>query len=150
MKNKEQLPEEYQPYDSIVLCGNTLVKVQKIIDDKGFIPLLIGKGKDGTPLVWLKAKTKDGFIDLVDKNIGLINIVSVNIYENENQLDIIINNQGKKYIVLQIEDLNSEPKITKLDLRTIGYNILGDQNELKIGNTIMTGSQFQAQTLIEV
>lgn len=151
MQNKENIPEKYIPYDKIILCGNTLIKVIKIIDDKGFVPIFIGKDEtNNRPKIWLNAKSKDGVIQLVDENKPLINIVTVNIYKNENQMDVIINNQGEKHILLQIEKLNEVPKITKFDLRTIGYNIYGNELNLNIGQSKMTGSTFQTETLIRL
>lgn len=148
MKNKEQLPKDYRPFETIVLCGNTLINVEKIIDDKGFTPILIGKDENNPPLIWLKAKTKTGTIELIRKNKALLNIISVNIYKNEKQMDVILNNSGEKHIVLQIENIYEFPVISKFDLRTIGYAVYGDKNELKIGNSFMVNSLFQAKNLI--
>lgn len=151
MESKTQIPTEYNPFDEIILCGNKLLKVKKIIDDKGFIPILIGENKKTRkPQLWLNAKTKDGVIQLIDKNRPLINLIELNDYSNENQMDVILNNQGEKHIIIQIENIGEIPSITKLDLRTIGYNIYGDENTLNIGASQMTNNSFQAGTLIEV
>lgn len=151
MENKTQIPTEYNPFDEIILCGNRLLKVKKIVDDKGFIPILIGENKKTKrPQIWLNAKTKDGVIQLIDKNRPLINLIEFNDYSNDNQIDVILNNQGEKHIILQIENLGEIPSITKFDLRTIGYNIYGDENTLHIGGSQMTKNSFQADTLIGV
>lgn len=151
MENKTQIPSEYTPFDEIILCGNKLIKVKKIVDDKGFIPILIGENKKNRkPQIWLNAKTTDGTIKLIDKNKPLINLIEFNEYSNENQIDIILNNEGEKHIILQIENVGEVPSITKFDLRTIGYNIFGDENELNIGGNKMINNSFQAETLIGV
>lgn len=151
MENKTQIPTEYTPFDEIILCGNRLLNVKKLVDDKGFIPIFIGENKKTRkPQIWLNAKTKDGVIQLIDKNRPLINLIEVNEYSNDNQIDVIFNNQGEKHIILQIENLGDIPSITKLDLRTIGYNIYGDEKTLHIGSNLMTENSFQADTLIGV
>ena len=151
MANKTQIPREYTPFDEIILCGNTLLYVEKIIDDKGFIPLFIGEDKKSKrPQIWLNAKTKDGVIQLLEKNRPLINLIELNEYTNENQIDVILNNAGEKHIILQIENIGEIPTITKLDLRTIGYNVYGDENTLHIGGSEMTNNSFHTETLIVV
>jgi len=151
MENKTLIPTEYTPFDEIILCGNKLIKVKKIVDDKGFIPILIGENKKTKrPQIWLNAKTKDGVIQLIDKNRPLINLIEFNEYSNENQIDVILNNQGEKHIILQIESIGEIPSITKFDLRTIGYNIFGDERALNIGGSQMKNSSFQSETLIGV
>lgn len=156
MENKEhtyttQIPVEYQAYGEIILCSNRLINVKKIVDDKGFIPILIGQDKrTKRPLIWLNAKTKDGVIQLIDKSRPLINIIDLNDYSNDNQIDVILNNQGDKHIIVQIENLDATPSITKLDLRTLGYNIYGDENALNIGGSTMQQNSFQVDTLIGV
>lgn len=151
MENKTKIPTEYTPFDEIILCGNRLLNVKKIVDDKGFIPIFIGENKrTKRPQVWLNAKTKDGVIQLIDKNRPLINLIELNEYSNDNQMDVILNNQGEKHIILQIENIGATPSVTKFDLRTIGYNIYGDENTLHIGGNQMTHNSFQADTLIGV
>lgn len=151
MENKTQIPVEYTPFDEIILCGNRLLKVKKIVDDKGFIPILIGENKKTKrPQIWLNAKTKEGVIQLIDKSRPLINLIDLNDYTNDNQIDVILNNQGEKHIILQIENLDKIPSITKFDLRTIGYDIYGDENTLHIGKSEMSNNSFQAETLIGV
>ena len=149
MENKTQIPVEYIPFNEIVLCSNRLISVKKLVDDKGFIPILIGEDKKTKrPLIWLNAKTKDGVIQLIDKSRPLINVIDLNDYSNDNQIDVILNNQGDKHIILQIENLDNIPSITKLDLRTLGYNIYGDENGLQIGGNLMQNNSFQVDTLI--
>ncbi len=73
-----QIPVEYIPYNEIILCSNKLISVKKIVDDKGFIPILIGQDKKTKrPLIWLNAKTKEGVIQLIDKNRPLINVIGI-------------------------------------------------------------------------
>lgn len=150
METKTKIPTDYTPFDELMLCGNKLIGVKKIIDDKGFIPILIGKNKKTKrPQIWLNAKTKDGIIQLIDKDRPLINIIDLNDYTNDNQIDIILNNQGEKHIILQIENLDDIPSVTKFDLRTIGYNIYGDAQVLHIGGGgQMRNNSFQVETLI--
>nr|WP_297787958.1 hypothetical protein [uncultured Allomuricauda sp.] len=151
MENKTQIPTEYTPYEEIVLCGNRLINVKKIVDDKGFIPILIGENKKTKrPLIWLNAKTKDGVIQLIDKSRPLINVIELNDYSNDSQIDVILDNQGDKHIILQIENLEGTPSVTKLDLRTLGYNIFGDENALNIGGNTMQQNSFQVETLIGI
>jgi hypothetical protein len=151
MQNKTQIPLEYTPFNEITLCGNRLIGVKKIIDDKGFIPILIGQDKKTKrPLIWLNAKTKDGVIRLIDKSKPLINVIDLNDYSNDNQIDVILNNQGEKHIILQIENLDETPSVTKFDLRTLGYNIYGDENTLNIGGSKMERNSFQVETLIGI
>lgn len=143
------LPADYAPYSKLILCGNTLLNVGKIIDDNGFNPLLIGENKkNNSPLVWLKSRSNNGFIYLINKSKPLVNIISVNNYSNDKQLDVILENKGEKFILLQIEYCKEIPSVTKVDLRPIGYNFYGDEDSLHIGTSTMSGNTFQADTLI--
>lgn len=153
-KNKSyitQIPAGYKPYEEIILCGNRLINVNKIFDDNGFIPILIGEDKaKKRPLIWLNAKTKDGVINLIDKSRSLINIIYINDYKNDNQIDVILNDQGEKHIIVQIENLDSIPSITKLDLRTMGYNIYGNENTLNVGGSTLNIGASHVNTLIKL
>lgn len=51
-----KIPKDYKPLDELNLCGNIIKKSRFIINDDGFIPLLIGKGDDITLRIWLFAK----------------------------------------------------------------------------------------------
>ncbi len=148
MKNKRQFPAEYTPFDEIILCSNKLNRVQAIIDDNGFFPILIGENKENKkPEIWLNTKTKEGILKLIDKNTSLINLIEINEHLNEDRIDVILNDQGKKQILLQIENFGILPTITKFDLRPIGYNIHGDEKVLCIGTNEMSNSSFHAETL---
>lgn len=145
-----QIPTDYTPYDQLEICSNMLIGVKKIIDDHGFIPILIGRADTNKPLIWLRTKTRDGQLELVEKNNPLLNTIAVNFYKNDNSLDIILNDRGEKYLILQMEDITDTPRVTRIDLRTLGYNIHGGEEGLMLGNKSVYKNQFQVETLVRI
>lgn len=150
MQTSRTMPEDFKNYEELVLSGNILVDVKTIVDDKGFIPLLIRKGENNQPLIWLKAKSKDGEIDLVEKNRSLINVIEVNLYKNKKSMDVVLNHNGDKYLLLEIDYKENIPSITNIDLRQLGYDIYGDDDSLTIGSSKMENNTFHTETMIGV
>lgn len=138
MENKG-IPLDYKRYDKIIFCSNTLIEVERIIDDKGFTPILIGKGTN-KPKIWINTKTNNGNIELVRNSVPIVNEIEVNYYENDNTMTINLKMNGSKNLILQVEKLNTTPEVTKFDLRTLGYNIYGDSEKLNVGGATISGN----------
>ena len=147
---KPSIPENFKNYEELLLSGNMLLDVKTIVDDKGFIPLLIRKDENNQPLIWLKTKSKNEVIDLVDGNKSLINVIDVNLYKNKKSMDVVLNDNGEKYLLLEIDFKNNIPNITNIDLRQLGYNIYGDEESLNIGTLEIKNNTYQTETMIGV
>jgi len=150
MVTETQIPKDFKNYEQLILSGNTLLNVKTIVDDKGFIPLLIGKDENHNPLIWLKTKSGNGEVALVKRNESLINIIDVNVYKNEKSLNVVLNDKGEKYLLLEIDYKSNIPNITKIDLRQIGYNIYGDETGLNIGSSLIKKNTFHTDIMIGV
>ena len=70
------LPEEFEQYERIEFCGNTLVNTPLIFTMGDHVPILIGKGKHA-PAIWVSLpidKMGGDWASLITKNLSLIHI----------------------------------------------------------------------------
>lgn len=146
----QHIPDSYSHYEKLFFCNNTFINLNQIVNDNGFIPLLIGKGE--FPRIWLYAKNVNNPVALVRDNISFLSQVKVNFYQIEKRMSIEIFNMKNDYIkILEIKSTDNTPNITHLDLRPIGYNIYGDENSLNIGERKFVNNVFQGMhTLIKI
>lgn len=138
-----KIPADYKPLDELVFCSNTIRKSRFIINDNGFIPLLIGKGENSTPRIWLFAKEpKYGAIPVIEDNVSNIKQVKFDHYQKSDKIEISFLSKDSDLTILKLL-YEGTPKITQLDLRQFGYNIQGNNNYLSIGGTQLKGNYFE-------
>jgi len=140
-KSKPKLPEDYIPFEELILCSNHLINVKVPIEFENKIPLLIGKGD--LPFIWLSApisKDKKAWKELIVKNKSMDEKISV-IPSPENKLITIKVN--KLTIIQVIKQSDNKAEVIFLDLRPIGFNVYGDANNLSIVNSSLSANSFQ-------
>ena len=147
----QPLPQEYKQYQKINFCSNTLINLKFLIEDNGFVPILIGSGD--FPRVWIYAKKENNAITIVRDSVSVLPIVKVNIFSREKKLSIEITlspNSGSTKII-DIDFSNEVPFVNYIDLKPIGYNIFGDLKELNIGENKLHNNIFEGlQALFKI
>lgn len=138
MITRENLPKSYVPYDSLVICSNTMKGGGHIVAVDNELPLVIGSGEK--PQIWLQAMSnpdsKD-FVSIVEASVS--KHPAVELLEKNGNIEITI---GDKVVMVVRQDSTEKAVVTQLDLRPIGLNIFGDESSLKVG-----GSNFSRNTM---
>ena len=136
------IPREYVPYERIIFCSNNLIQVRYLIEDKQFIPILIGKGS--IPKIWLFSIGEgNNPYAIVEKNRSRFTSLSVDIDDDNKRISLILNHNQDRVTLLSLNYKDNTPIVDKLDLNPIGYNIVGDKNSLKINNQEFSRNSFQ-------
>jgi len=134
------LPENYTPYNELIICNNILINVIVPIELNKRIPLLIGKGD--IPLVWLSIPaTKDAssWQEIVIKNESLNKKIAV--ITSEKDKSVII--KAGKHIFIHVKKISDEKaEVIGLDLRPLGLNIYGDTKGLYIATYSLSKNTF--------
>lgn len=144
MITKSNLPVAYQPYGRLTLCSNLLIGGGNLIQIGDILPLLVGKGE--IPQIWLQAPTDiagQTFTQLVIASVAAHPAILLN-FEG----GILSVSAGGKSI-LRVRGVGPDEAIVDfLDLRPVGFNIVGDKESLNAGgmkmsrNTISGGGTF--------
>jgi len=132
MYSIEKLPDGYISLNKLNVCSNVLIGGGFIFSLGTILPLIIGKGP--VPMIWMQSydfKSKKSNI-LVDGNISRHPDVLVTKPEDGVvEIGII-----KGVRMLRVKNTGGDSSVVSfMDLRPIGLNITGDQNELKVGNS---------------
>lgn len=140
-----QLPQEYTPYEELVVCSNIMVKCLMPFEIGGYIPLLVGKGKN--PRVWLQFPidpTRGKWAYLVKDNVSEATIPDYALDLNISMKEGLVTISVGKFIILHVRR-SSESKaiISQLDLRPIGLNIYGDEEGIHIANEHFSQNTFE-------
>jgi hypothetical protein len=136
---KNIIPSEYQPFERLTICSNTLIGAGAIVRIGEFEPLLVGKGLK-LPAIWLRARANNkNWISVVERSISLSpQIVIIN--DVDSNTTIV---KTKDVIVLKAQQIDSACIINELDLRPLGLNIFGNEQHLKVGAGEFTGNTMQ-------
>jgi hypothetical protein len=139
----QSLPQEYKPYHNITFCGNTFKNLKYLIDDNGFIPLLIGMGD--IPRLWIYTKKELNAVVVVQDSVAILPVIRVDIFSNEKKLSVEFTQvPGATNTKIFEMDFSAEIPVVKLiDLRPVGYNVFGDSTALNIGEQKYQGHMFE-------
>ena len=146
----QNLPEEYEPYNNLNLCGNQLRQVKYLVEDNGFYPILIGKGE--SPRIWVYLKKENKAIAVLRDSNSTFPQVKVN-YKKENLIIIELHNYNgiDNNKILEIEYSKESAYIKTIDLRPIGYNLYGHIDYVKVGNNTLSNNNFSnIKTLVSI
>ena len=138
MITRENLPKSYVPYESLVICSNTMKGGGHIVAVGDELPLVIGSGEK--PQIWLQAisnpDTKE-FVSIVEASVS--KHPAVELLEKQGSIEITIEN---KIVLVVRQESPDKGVVTQMDLRPIGLNLYGDESSLKVG-----GSNFSNNTM---
>ncbi|MDP4268941.1 MAG: hypothetical protein Q8909_02320 [Bacteroidota bacterium] len=147
----QTLPQVYKQYHTIIICGNTFNNVKYLIDDNGFIPLLIGAGD--IPRLWMYTRKDNNAIAIVKDSLAIHPAIKVNIINRNKSLTIEVSQapNSEPIKMCDIDFSNEIPNINQINLRPLGYNVYGDNNSLFIGEQKLTGNHIEnLQSLIKI
>jgi hypothetical protein len=139
MINEIQLPEDYQPVDTLILCSNILVNVRIPFEVEGGVPILVGK--NGRPQVWLYARPPSPempWLPVVRQNHSLHKKVCVH-EMGKSAITVVI--QGVTVLAVEKREVN-RVEVVELDLRPFGLTIYGDNTKLMIGSHTFAKNTF--------
>lgn len=133
----------FTPFEKLNICGN-IIGTKYIFQINDYIPIIIGKSPDNTPLVWVYARLPNGDEKcVVDENISKHEQI---ICENMDDLLLFkIKHPTEEKWVIFFKLIISKwyiPEIVKLDLRPFGLNIHGDNDSLFIGNACLKNNNI--------
>lgn len=136
---KNIIPSEYQSFERLTICSNTLIGAGAIVKIGDFEPILVGKGLK-LPAIWLRARAnKKNWISIVERSISLNPQIEIINEVTSNTTTI----KTKDIIILKAQQLESSCAINDLDLRPLGLNIWGNSQFLKVGEGEFRGNTMQ-------
>ena len=145
MSNSIQLPEHYQPFEKLDICGNTLINGYIPIAVDGNPIFLIGKGEP--PRMWLSAQNKDKTWSYIVNN-GVSSNDKIRVLHSGKIVAIYLSDK----IILQATKEDEDYMIISyIDLKPFGLSITGDITSLKVGTNVMKGNIFKnVETMVNV
>ena len=138
------LPDDYQPYENLLICGNSLKNGLVPIAVDGHPVFLVGKGQ---PIkLWLQIKSGHEWrYEVEPENIDDSAFV---VARSENVSSIYFG----AHFILRAEHIdNEQAKVDHLDFRPFGLAIHGDPSTLYVGARKLAGNSFSGvQTMVNV
>ena len=135
---KNNIPSEYQAFDRLTICSNTLIGAGAIIKIGEIEPILVGKGLK-LPAIWLRVKDNNNWIYVVERSVSLSPQIEIINDVNTNTTTI----KTKDITILKAQQLESSCIINEMNLTPLGLNITGDVQYLKVGGSEFRGNTFQ-------
>ena len=137
MANNSFIPADYQPFEKLVVCGNTLIsgRIPISIDDNPVF--LIGKGDP--PKLWLNVPNKNKNWSYIVEN-GESKNTKIRVLHSGRTVAIYLNEQ----LILQgTKEEDTYMIVNHIDLTPFGLAITGDISSLRIGGQQMIGNTFK-------
>lgn len=138
MITRKNLPTSYNPYETLVICSNSMLGGGHIVSVGDVLPLVIGKGEK--PQIWVQAisnpETKE-FVSIIEASVS--KHPAVEILEKDGSIEVTI--QNNKILVVRAESEN-KAVVSHLDLRPIGLNLVGNVSSLSVGGSTFSGNSM--------
>lgn len=138
MITRENFPTSYKPYETLVICSNSMLGGGHIVSVGDVLPLVIGKGEK--PQIWLQAinnlETKE-FVSIIEASVS--KHPAVEILEKDGSIEVTI--EDNKILVVRAESEN-KAVVSHLDLRPIGLNLVGNASSLSVGGSTFSGNSM--------
>lgn len=136
MYTRDRMPEGYVPYDTLVVCSNTITGGGVLFQVLGQIPLWIGMGEK--PRVWINSVSSLGqaLPLVVDSDPAVSNASS---FEENGAFGFAINGD----LLIRIDEFSARTcRVGELNLFPIGLAIRGDSSGMVIGGTSFSRNKF--------
>lgn len=139
-------PEEYEPFEKLEICSNTLIGggIPLVVDD--VVPLLVGRGD--VPRIWLSAPdhpTNREWKDLVTNNTVDNEAYLLVIDESNDEVRVTL---SETPILRVRKHSDQHAAITQLDLRPLGLDIHGTEAGLHVTGNLISTSTFEGVTVM--
>ncbi|GAB3215649.1 hypothetical protein [Pseudaeromonas pectinilytica] len=138
MITRNNLPSSYIPYNTLVICSNTMLGGGHIVAVGEVLPLVIGKGEK--PQIWLQAISNpqtNEFVSIIEASVS--KHPAVEILEQNGSIEVTI--QKNKILIVRAES-QDKAVVSQLDLRPIGLNLVGTTASLSVGGTTFSGNSM--------
>jgi len=132
-----QLPTQYRPFRELNLCSNVLINVRAPLAANGQPLLLVGRGTNGAPLVWLAARMSPEskvWAYVVEAGRPLRPLIVIN---TDNVAGAVTVHVGGTLAVKARKVSDDTVAVDSLDLRPLGLVVYGSTRELHIGGMMM-------------
>lgn len=133
------LPASFRPYETLVVCSNSLIGGGHIASIGDVLPLIIGTGEK--PQIWLQALAdpeKKEFVSIVESSVSTHPAVDV----REVFGAIVVSVQGTT--VVRVRQVASDrAEVDSIDLRPIGLNLYGNSSSMIVGGTTISRSSMR-------
>lgn len=141
MESEQNIYPPTNPFEKIKLCGNVIGVKRYIFASQGYVPMIINKSENGRPSVWFYAKStlQQKIIPIVEDNRTKHNLVKCR-DEGDRLIFNIQNPHNKQWVTFFKMIISKQyiPEVEELDLRPLGVNIHGANDELFIGNVCLS------------
>jgi hypothetical protein len=138
MITSKNMPKNYNPFNKLTICSNTLNGGGNLVAVGDVLPILIGKGEK--PKIWLQAISdpkKNQFVTIVDDSIS--KHPAVKVYEASGSLNVMISEE----VILSVKIIDQDSAVVeKLDFRPIGLSMYGNSSSLTVGGGTFTGTSM--------
>lgn len=136
------LPAGYEPFESLDLCSNQFQRVPAPIVIGETPLLLVGRGAHA-PRIWLAAplnRTLSEFLYIVEDNVSRLSTVEVEVAHKRKQVHVRL--RGIELLLTAVRASPQSARILKLDLKSLGLVISGDQRVLNVGGLEFAANKF--------
>lgn len=125
-------------YERLNMCGNMIVGGGQLLRVGNVFPLLVGPG--AIPQVWLQVPTDasaTSFVLLLEASVP--KLPAARVVDTEQGLLVMVN--GMEILRIKQQSIDSAT-VDLLDLRSIGFDIVGDASSLRAGGSTFRGNTF--------
>lgn len=148
---KQELPEIYTPFPTLIICSNELVSVQVPIAVGDRPVLLIGMDDSSTAQVWLQApmgspkgSTWEWIIEGNEKRFQDASVLiagpSIGVFLGEDSL-----------LHVTVTEPHNRADVISMDLRPLGMAIYGNMQGLTVAGNKLVGNHFNnVHTMISI
>lgn len=136
MITRENLPAGFVPYETLVICNNTMLGGGHVLSVGDALPLVVGKGEK--PQIWLQAlqdQITNKFEPIIESSVS--KHPSVEIIEKEGNIEVTI--QKIRVLVVR-EEAPDKAVISLIDFKPIGLNLVGNTSNITVGGTTLSGN----------
>ena len=139
-----QLPNEYVPYEELIICGNVMRNGKAPITVDGRPVFLIGKGP--MTAVWLQVPTGKEWRYEISNGRSDDSAYKVTVSGDSIAVDF-----GPHLLLRATRKSETAMQIDHIDLTKFGLSIHGDASSLQVGGMTISGNTFDGvQTMINV
>ena len=136
-----ELPKDYEPFRTLIVCSNVLVGGQYILTVGTFPVLLIGKGV--FPLVWCSIPVNEDrskWVYVIERNSPTRDALRIEFADENREIIICLSDTQEILRVRKIDEKQAE--VDALDLRPLGFDVYGDKHQLRVGRAVFKYSTF--------